>query len=86
MTRLAFILLLLFAALPAPLPAGAVEIEDRRSYPAVEEGAGALHIIGTTEAEVMEDLGQYVSQAQQEQSALGDELGEAFDMDMGVGI
>ncbi len=58
MTRLAAILLLFLIAAPVPLSAGAVEIEDRRSYPAVEEGGAAstLHIIGTTEAEVMEGL------------------------------
>ena len=51
-------LLLLLLALPASLSAGAVEIEDRRSYPAREESGAAsvLHIIGTTEAEVMEGL------------------------------
>lgn len=46
----------------------------------------ARYMAESTEAEVTGDLGQFVSQAQQQQSALGDELGEAFDMDMGVGI
>lgn len=57
MTRLRLLLLLLFAPFFAGA-AGAVEIEDRRSYPAVvdEGAAGTLHIIGTTEAEVMEGL------------------------------
>jgi iron(III) transport system substrate-binding protein len=60
MTRDPFIMrfLLTFLLLAAALPAHAVEIEDRRSYPAREDGGAAatLHIIGTTEAEVMEGL------------------------------
>ncbi|MEO3431324.1 ABC transporter substrate-binding protein [Pelagibius sp. CAU 1746] len=60
MTRKANVVSL--AAIPLALliacPAGAMEIEDRRSYPARhDEGAAStLHIIGTTEAEVMDDL------------------------------
>lgn len=49
------LLALLFAA---ALPAQALEIEDRRSYPARHDEAAAstLHILSTTEAEVMEGL------------------------------
>lgn len=55
MKPLLLILLLSLAAAPA---ARAVEIEDRRSYPALQDSGAAatLHIIGTTEAEVMEGL------------------------------
>lgn len=60
--RLPALALLLAAALPAALPAAgpaqALEIEDRRSYPArADEGAAStLHILSTTEVEVMEGL------------------------------
>ncbi|GAB4360871.1 MAG: ABC transporter substrate-binding protein [Kiloniellaceae bacterium] len=50
-------LCLLFLAVVAAFPAAAVEIEARRSYPARDaEAAGTLHIVGTTEAAVMEGL------------------------------
>jgi len=54
--RCFFILVLLWPLLAA-VPVSAVEIEDRRSYPARDDDAdGTLHIIGTTEASVMEGL------------------------------
>ena len=58
MTKRLAPLLAVFALTLAHGPAGAVEIEARRDYPALDAGAAAaaLHIIGTTEAEVMEGL------------------------------
>ncbi len=50
-------LVLLLIALTWSIPAFCVEIEDRRSYPAHEaEAESTLHVIGTTEASVMEGL------------------------------
>jgi iron(III) transport system substrate-binding protein len=57
MKSLCGILLALLSILVVAAPARAVEIEDRRSYPALDGGEAArLHIIGTTEAEVMNGL------------------------------
>jgi len=58
MNRLCAFFLTLLWVLSAGPQAKAVEIEDRRSYPALNEDAAAstLHIIGTTEAEAMEGL------------------------------
>lgn len=58
MIRFLLLAVLLAAGFPAALPAGALEIEDRRSYPARhDEGAAStLHILSTTDVEAMEGL------------------------------
>jgi uncharacterized membrane protein YjgN (DUF898 family) len=43
-------------------------------------------IINNTEVKTEADINGYLTQQLEEQSALGDQLGDAFDLDIGVGI
>ena len=46
----------------------------------------ARYIATNTQVDTSQGFGDYVSQQQSEQSSLGDQLGDAFDVDIGIGI
>jgi len=46
----------------------------------------ARYIIGNTQVDTALDIDGYVSQQQQYQSSLGDQIGDAFDVDLGLAI
>ena len=46
----------------------------------------ARYIIGNTQVDTAVGIEGYVSQQQQYQSSLGDQIGDAFDVDLGLAI
>jgi len=46
----------------------------------------ARYVANHTQVDTSQGFSDYVSQRQSEQSSLGDQLGDAFDVDIGIGI